>query len=269
MGAGNSGDQFPDANQNPAAVLAGLQKCTTAFLGNTQNSLTHGHFWSVGSMGTTLFNTIVPPNNPQSSWGACRQDCSAGCDAASCNYSNLQSNHSGGVNILMGDGSVKFIKNSVSLRHLLGHRHQGRRRGGRLRRLLTPGPAGRDRSESVRSFDSNGSRRGPTRPRPRPFVLIRPSPFSDARKIIHDDQCKRTLIGFRVLDPVARPDGLRRRLRRLDRRRATDRRDVRSRTRSSRPRTPRTRWTPPPRPRGPQEVSRTAGSNRSDQGRDA
>jgi len=114
MGAGISGDQFPDANQNPTAVTTALQTCTTKYLAGTNTSMTHGHYWSVGSMGSTLFNTIVAPNDPKYTWGACRQDCNTGCDAASVNYSNLQSYHSGGVNVLMADGSVKFIKNSVS-----------------------------------------------------------------------------------------------------------------------------------------------------------
>ena len=89
--------------------------CTSKYMTGTNTSLTHGHYWCVGSMCSTLFNTIVTPNNPQYPWGACRQDCSSGCDAASTNYSNLQSNHSGGCNVLMGDGSVKFVKNSISI----------------------------------------------------------------------------------------------------------------------------------------------------------
>jgi prepilin-type N-terminal cleavage/methylation domain-containing protein/prepilin-type processing-associated H-X9-DG protein len=115
MNAGLSGDQFPDANQGAAAVMTALQKCSTNYATTSNTSLTHGHFWSVGSMSTTLFNTIVTPNNSQYRWGACRQDCNSGCDAASANYSNLQSNHSGGVNVLMGDGSVKFVKDSVAI----------------------------------------------------------------------------------------------------------------------------------------------------------
>ncbi len=115
MGVGNNSDKFYDANQNPTAVLAGLQQCTTSFLGGSNISATHGHYWSVGHMGSTLFNTIVTPNNQKYTWGGCRHDCSGGCDAASLDYSNAQSNHSGGVNCLFADGSVHFIKDSVAM----------------------------------------------------------------------------------------------------------------------------------------------------------
>ena len=66
-------------------------------------------------MGATLFNTIVTPNSTQYKWSACRTDCSGGCDGASMDYSNAGSFHPGGVNALMGDGSVKFLKNSISM----------------------------------------------------------------------------------------------------------------------------------------------------------
>ncbi len=37
-----------------------------------------------------------------------------GCSPDDSSYSNSQSNHSGGCNFLMADGSVRFIKSTVS-----------------------------------------------------------------------------------------------------------------------------------------------------------
>jgi len=37
-----------------------------------------------------------------------------GCGADYAQYSNASSNHSGGVNCAMADGSVRFVKNSVA-----------------------------------------------------------------------------------------------------------------------------------------------------------
>ncbi|HEX8202624.1 MAG TPA: DUF1559 domain-containing protein [Isosphaeraceae bacterium] len=117
MAAGNSGDQLFDANTNPNAITGpnSLPKCNTAFATGNNISNTHGHYWGVGHMGATLFNTIVPPNSTQYLWGGCRSDCSGGCDAATLTYSNAQSRHSGGVNAMMGDGSVRFIKSSIQM----------------------------------------------------------------------------------------------------------------------------------------------------------
>jgi len=105
-----------DANTDPASVLTALQKCTSVFLTTPPSNIsaTHGHYWSVGHTGSTMFNTIVTPNDSKNPWGGCRRDCNGGCDAASMAFSNAQSYHSGGVNCLFGDGSVKFIKDSVA-----------------------------------------------------------------------------------------------------------------------------------------------------------
>ena len=58
---------------------------------------------------------MVPPNSTQYLWGGLPLMVYAGCDAADMTYSNAQSYHAGGVNIMMSDGSVRFIKSTVSI----------------------------------------------------------------------------------------------------------------------------------------------------------
>jgi len=86
----------------------------TALAGGNTTGITDyiGVTWALGSAGYNMFNTINTPNGSLYKWGGCR-NC-AGCGMDSSNYVNSQSNHSGGCNFLMGDGSVKFIKSSVS-----------------------------------------------------------------------------------------------------------------------------------------------------------
>ncbi|WP_020466782.1 DUF1559 domain-containing protein, partial [Singulisphaera acidiphila] len=69
-----------------------------------------GSSWGIGAMGYSMFNTVIPPNGAK--WVACRIGCCA--QAQHAHYNLATSAHSGGVNTAMADGSVKFIKNSVS-----------------------------------------------------------------------------------------------------------------------------------------------------------
>jgi prepilin-type N-terminal cleavage/methylation domain-containing protein/prepilin-type processing-associated H-X9-DG protein len=105
--------QVYDASQNQAAVLAGLQACTVAIQTRQGLSNCRGIFWEVGSLGMTMFNTIAPPNSAQYNWGDCRY--TGGGYPNDATFANTSSNHPGGVNVLMGDGSCRFIKNSVNM----------------------------------------------------------------------------------------------------------------------------------------------------------
>jgi prepilin-type processing-associated H-X9-DG protein len=60
-------------------------------------------------MAFTLFNTVARPNS-SATWTYCS---TAGSGSAS-TYREADSYHSGGVNSLFGDGSVKFIKSSAN-----------------------------------------------------------------------------------------------------------------------------------------------------------
>jgi prepilin-type N-terminal cleavage/methylation domain-containing protein/prepilin-type processing-associated H-X9-DG protein len=94
-------------------VQQDIAQCNTAFTTGGQIGNGPGITWATGAMGYTLFNTIVPPNGGGTiRWAACRNGCCPQSQHA--DYNNAASNHSGGVNVLMGDGSCKYIKNSIS-----------------------------------------------------------------------------------------------------------------------------------------------------------
>jgi len=98
--------------QAVANVQKDLQLCTSWWM---QGMVTGGRgaHWGWGSIGASMFNTVVPPNGGGVvQWGACRMDCCV--NAIHDHYTNATSNHSGGVNFCMGDGSVRFIKSTIS-----------------------------------------------------------------------------------------------------------------------------------------------------------
>jgi prepilin-type N-terminal cleavage/methylation domain-containing protein/prepilin-type processing-associated H-X9-DG protein len=101
------------AQQVPSALASG----------NFYNEL--GQDWCVGLFFHTLGNTLVGPNPP---FPNCAADMyGIGDTDDDYGYFGLSSRHPGGCNVLMADGSARFLKNSISQLALwsLGSRNQG------------------------------------------------------------------------------------------------------------------------------------------------
>jgi prepilin-type N-terminal cleavage/methylation domain-containing protein/prepilin-type processing-associated H-X9-DG protein len=107
-----------DASTIPyTTIMTAGQICNQAYKAasgsGTNISLISGLRWGWGATTVTLFNTVLTPNSQQFPFNACKDQC-PGCGADDALFANAQSNHPGGVNVLLGDGSARFIKNSIS-----------------------------------------------------------------------------------------------------------------------------------------------------------
>ncbi|HEX3448923.1 MAG TPA: DUF1559 domain-containing protein, partial [Isosphaeraceae bacterium] len=99
-------------------ILPAVQACAAAKLtGGTSLATDNGNRWAWGAVGMTLFNTVIPPNGAP--FSDCRDDCPA-CSPDDSLFSNVQSYHPGGANVLLADGSARFIKNSISPQTWMG-----------------------------------------------------------------------------------------------------------------------------------------------------
>jgi len=103
--------QVINAASIPTVTLQGLAACDQAFQsGSYSVDQQRGKNWAHGAMAFTMFNAVSKPNNP-GKWAYC----SSSSSGSASTYSDTDSYHSGGVNMLMSDGSVKFIKDSIAL----------------------------------------------------------------------------------------------------------------------------------------------------------
>ncbi|QEH38806.1 putative major pilin subunit [Aquisphaera giovannonii] len=117
-----AGYEMLDAKQNPAVITQALQACNAYWATPTlQGDATGlkqylGQVWGLGERGFTLFHTIVPPNSKDYPWHSCRFDSSClDCAMEGSSFVNASSNHPGGSNFAFADGSVRLIKDSVSM----------------------------------------------------------------------------------------------------------------------------------------------------------
>jgi prepilin-type processing-associated H-X9-DG protein len=113
---GGTPTQVLDANSNIPGVMNDLQVCNQYFQARQFPAYNDkGYRWAVGANGHTSFNTIVPPSSMQYPWGGCRFNCTD-CGFAFGQYENATSNHPGGCNCTMADGSVRFVKSSIAMK---------------------------------------------------------------------------------------------------------------------------------------------------------
>jgi prepilin-type N-terminal cleavage/methylation domain-containing protein/prepilin-type processing-associated H-X9-DG protein len=108
-----------------AAFPAWLNQCAAALATDRTGHTTHlGETWAFGLNFDTMGNTVLPPN-PK--YPNCIDSSVSANGIQSAGMFGLASYHPGGCNVLMGDGSVRFLKDSTAMQTIwaLGSIAQG------------------------------------------------------------------------------------------------------------------------------------------------
>jgi prepilin-type processing-associated H-X9-DG protein len=107
-----------DAWAQQSYVMKGIQACAAMWSSKSANaqpkSEDKGWRWGNQAVGSSLFNTIIPPSSTQYPWSACRAD-NQGGPVSNGHFENANSFHPGGANVGLADGSVRFIKSSIAM----------------------------------------------------------------------------------------------------------------------------------------------------------
>jgi prepilin-type N-terminal cleavage/methylation domain-containing protein/prepilin-type processing-associated H-X9-DG protein len=134
MNDGSGTPNFNNAQTNIPAVTAALQKCITKFQSEPNSNAStitdlKGWRWALGCYGFGSFNTIQIPNDPTYPVGGCRDGDGPEGWADGGWSVGAASAHPGGCNVLLADGSCRFVKSTISRLIWMG---LGTRNGGEV-----------------------------------------------------------------------------------------------------------------------------------------